>query len=642
MKRLKTTLSVLALAGTLSLFAGQKKEQILMEINGKPITLSEFEYMYHKNNQQQAVNQPLDKYIDMFTIYKLKVADAEAAGIDTTKAFQNEFYGYKEELLKPYLLDTMALEVKAKEMYERMKTNVLASHIMLQLGRDANDNKKIIAKLDSIRNCALNGESFEDLALKYSIDQSVKYNKGSMGYVQVGRFPSEFEDACFTTPVGEISPVFATDFGFHIVKTYEIRPDAGKVQVQHILKLFPQNATAEQKQEVKETVDSLYLVLKAGADFSEMAKKESEDPGSARQGGMLPLFGRGQMVPEFEQVSYELDNGMISQPFATRYGYHIVKKISSQAIGSYAEMREQALAKVSNDTHGNVALQAKMEQLKKQYRLMRNTDLERRMIAEVFAPNKFDSAFIAKYSNSNETLFTLDGIDYPVSALISQYKNFGVMRDEVAKEFLNSKFEENINKTVTDYEKSMVEKNNVDFRNLINEYRDGMLLFEISNKNVWEKASVDTEGLEKFFAENKNKYKWESPKYKGFLVQVTNDSVAKVVKERIKTIGQDSLVKVLRRDFGKVLKVDRVLVAKGENAMVDSEMFGGVKAKTSSNKYSLYFTVGGKILPQPEEVADVRGLVIADYQNYLEKKWIEELKAKYPVKINRKVYKKIK
>ncbi len=226
MKRLKTTLSVLALAGTLSLFAGQKKEQILMEINGKPITLSEFEYMYHKNNQQQAVNQPLDKYIDMFTIYKLKVADAEAAGIDTTKAFQNEFYGYKEELLKPYLLDTMALEVKAKEMYERMKTNVLASHIMLQLGRDANDNKKIIAKLDSIRNCALNGESFEDLALKYSIDQSVKYNKGSMGYVQVGRFPSEFEDACFTTPVGEISPVFATDFGFHIVKTYEIRPDA--------------------------------------------------------------------------------------------------------------------------------------------------------------------------------------------------------------------------------------------------------------------------------------------------------------------------------------------------------------------------------------------------------------------------------
>ena len=642
MKRLKTTLSVLALAGTLSLFAGQKKEQILMEINGKPITLSEFEYMYHKNNQQQAVNQPLDKYIDMFTIYKLKVADAEAAGVDTTNAFQKEFYGYKEELLKPYLLDTMALEIKAKEMYERMKTNVLASHIMLQLGRDANDNKKIIAKLDSIRNCALNGESFEDLALKYSIDQSVKYNKGSMGYVQVGRFPSEFEDACYTTPIGEISPVFATDFGFHIVKTYEVRPDAGKVQVQHILKLFPQNATAEQKQEVKETVDSLYLVLKAGADFSEMAKKESEDPGSARQGGMLPLFGRGQMVPEFEQVSYELDNGMISQPFATRYGYHIVKKIRSEAIGSYAEMREQAMAKVTNDTHGNVALQAKLDQLKKQYKLMRNTDLERRMIAEVFAPNKFDSAFVAKYSNSNEALFTLDGIDYPVSALISQYKDFGIMRDEVAKEFLNSKFEEYINKTVTEYEKSMVEKNNVDFRNLINEYRDGMMLFEISNKNVWEKASVDTEGLAKFFAENKNKYKWESPKYKGFLVQVTNDSVAKVVKERIKTIGQDSLVKVLRRDFGKVLKVDKVLVAKGENAMVDSEMFGGVKAKTSSNKYNLYFTVGGKILPQPEEVADVRGLVIADYQNYLEKKWIEELKAKYPVKINKKVYKKIK
>ena len=217
------------MAGCLSVFAASKKDPVLMTVNGEPVTLSEFEYMYHKNNQQQVAKMPLDKYMDMFTVYKLKVADAKAEGIDTASAFLREFNGYRNELLMPFLLDTVAEENVAKERYERMKWNVKASHIMLPLGSDIADGKKSKARLDSIRNCILDGQSFEDLALKYSIDRSVTRNKGSMGYVTVDRFPWQFEDACFNTPVGEISPVFATDYGYHIVKVYDRRPDAGKV-----------------------------------------------------------------------------------------------------------------------------------------------------------------------------------------------------------------------------------------------------------------------------------------------------------------------------------------------------------------------------------------------------------------------------
>ncbi len=260
MKKTKLTIGALCAAGCLSLLAASKKDPVLMTVNGEPVTLSEFEYMYHKNNQQQVSKQPLDKYIDMFTVYKLKVADAKAAGIDTTAAFNKEFKMYRNELLQPFLLDTVAEEKLAKELYERMKENVKASHIMLPLGKTAEEGKKSEAKLDSIRSCILAGQSFEDLAVKYSIDRSASQNKGSMGYITVGRFPASFEDACYNTPIGEISPVFKTDFGYHIVKVYDRRPDPGKVLVEHILKLYPQKATEEQKAEVMQKMDSIYKV----------------------------------------------------------------------------------------------------------------------------------------------------------------------------------------------------------------------------------------------------------------------------------------------------------------------------------------------------------------------------------------------
>lgn len=636
MKKTKLIVGLLVAAGCLSVYAASKKDPVLMKVDGKPVTLSEFEYMYHKNNQQQVSKLPLDKYVDMFTTYKLKVADAEAAGIDTTKSFIREYEGYRGELAGPYLRDTVAEENLMKELYERMKYSVKSSHIMLPLGRNAKENKVIKRQMDSIRTCILNGESFEALAEKHSVDRSVQNNKGSMGFVTVGRFPSQFEAACFETPEGEISEPFMTDFGWHIVKTFERRPNDGKVLVEHILRLYPMNATEAQKEKVAQYADSLYNLVKGGADFEELARRESEDPGSARNGGRLPLFGRGEMVPEFEEVSYALGKGEISEPFATRYGVHFVKKLDTKPIGSYAEMRDQVRGLLQRDEKGNIAFTSRVDQLKKQYRLMRNVELENRLKAEVTSPDSLDADFIAKYEDSNETLFQLAGKSYPLSLLIDNIKGNGRMADEVAHGFLDSKIEALETSTVVEYEKQMLEKNNPDFKNLVNEYRDGMLLFEISNRNVWEKASTDTEGLQSYFEKNRSKYRWDSPKYKGYLVQTTGDSITRLVKSKIATMAQDTVVTGLRKAFGKDIKVTKVLVSKGENKKVDSEVFGGAKVEPT-DKFTDYFVFGGKLVAKPEDVSDVRGQVVSDYQNYLEEKWVEQLRKKYKVEVDKKV-----
>lgn len=629
------------MAGCFVAFAASKKDPVLMKVNGKPVTLSEFEYMYHKNNQQQVAQQPLEKYVDMFTTYKLKVADAEAAGIDTTQAFIKEYEGYRNELAMPYLRDTVAEENMRKMLYERMKTNVLASHIMLPMGKTAEENATNKARLDSLRSCILAGQPFDSLAIKYSVDRSALQNGGSMGYVSVGRFPYQFEDACYNTPVGTVSEPFTTDFGWHIVKTFDVRPDEGEVLVEHILKLYPRNATAEQKAEVKHVMDSIYSVVKGGAEFEKVAMKESEDPGSAKQGGKLPYFGHGRMVPQFDEVSFKLAKGEISEPFETQYGIHIVKKLDTRSVGDYASVRDQLTGLVG--MRGNIAVDSKIEQLLKQYKLSENDKLIKRLKAEVTLPDSLDDKFIDKYLNSNEQLFTLAGNKYPLSELISRMGRPGRMTGEQAYRFIDARLKDTEREVVLEYEKQQLEKNNKDFGNLVREYRDGMLLFEVSNRNVWQKAQTDTEGLKAYFEAHRSEYKWDAPKYKGYLVETTGDSITRIAKQRIAELGSDTIVTALRKELGKNLKVVRVLAAKGENAKVDSEMFGGEKVVAKEkDKYKDYFVFGGKLVAKPEEVGDVRGQVVADYQSYLEKQWDAELHKKYPVEIDKKVLKQVK
>ncbi len=625
------------------LTATAKNDPVLMTINKKPVTLSEFEYLYHKNNSQQLQQQSLDEYVDMFVTYKLKVADAEAAGIDTTAAFRKEFNGYRNELARPYMRDNSIEEQLINEAYARMGENVDVSHIMLPLGMNSKEADSLKTKLENIRTEILNGASFEELALQNSIDPSVKANKGRMGFISANRFPYTFEKAAYETAVGEISPLIESPFGYHIIKVHARRPDQGKVLVQHILKLNPRDRNPEKMAETKAKIDSIYHVVKAGADFSDVAKRESQDPGTSKKGGMLPWFGAGEMVKEFETASFALANGEISEPFATAYGYHIVHKIDSKGLEPIEDARKQIVKYFGNDERGQLAEKTKLEALKKEHNSHVVESTLETVKKAIIANGGYDSVVIRQFADSQLPIAKSGNITRPLSEAIKNMPATVKIDEVQAMGLLRSSADRSLTAVTIEYEQSLLESKYPEFRNLINEYRDGMLLFEISNRNVWEKSSKDKEGLEEYFKLHRNRYVWEDRKFKGTIIYTSNDSINNAVRIYLQENkpAADSVSRVLRKEFGRNVKVERIIAAKGENAVVDYIAFWGPKPELEA-KWPSYVEYDYKVISVPEEAADVRGLVTSDYQAMLEKEWIASLKAKYPVKINQKVLKKVK
>ncbi len=639
----KKILSVALMTVTLLSATAKNDDPTLMTINGKKVSLSEFEYLYKKNNSQQLQPQTLDEYVDMFVTYKLKVADAEAAGIDTTQAFINEYNGYRDELARPYLRDSSVEDSLINVSYERMKEDVDVSHVMVRFSSDPKIAARQTALLDSLRTEIINGADFGAIADKHSIDPGVKYNHGHMGWMSANRYPFTFETVAYGLKVGEISPVMATPFGFHIIKLHARRPSRGEVYVQHILKMVSPNAPEDLAARKQAEMDSIYNLLKSGADFSELAKKESED-GSARNGGELPWFGAGQMVAEFEDVAFALENGAISEPFKTRFGIHIVRKIDSRSVKPLEEARKEIMNMMIRDERGTMADEVRLAQLKQEHNSEIVASTYDKVKASIEANNGLDSALIKTYIDSKLPIVNVGGEQVALSVAMKKMSRTRLPQNlKEALGTLEQVTEKVLDEATLECEKKCLAEKYPEFRNLTNEYRDGMLLFEISNRKVWDRASKDKAGLEEYFQNNKSKYTWAAPKYKGFIIHATNDSIKGAVDAYLagKTIEADSVARVLREEFGKAVKVDRVIAAKGENAIVDNIAFGG-EAPKISGKWQYHTTYMDKVIDAPEEAADVRGQVTSDYQNHLEAIWVKELRTKYPWKLNKKELKKIK
>ena len=292
------------------------------------------------------------------------------------------------------------------EAYERMKEDVDVSHIMVHRGESPEADAKNAAKLDSLRTAILNGADFNELALKYSIDPGAKRNKGHMGWMSANQYPYTFELTAYNTPVGTISPVIQTDYGHHIVKVHGRRPARGEVLVQHILKLTQGKNEADAAKQ-KAAIDSIYALLKNGADFDSLAIALSEDPGSARKGGRLPWFGPGRMVPEFEDASFTLENGAISEPFATSYGYHIVKRLDWKGVKPLNEAKDAIIGTMNHDMRSNMPEEAKLSELKKSYKSTVNKSTLEMVTAEIKSHGQLDSAVVEKFRDSRAPLLSL-------------------------------------------------------------------------------------------------------------------------------------------------------------------------------------------------------------------------------------------
>lgn len=639
----KTLLSLaLAIGAAAMMQAKGNGDQVLMTINNKPVTLSEFEYLFHKNNSQQVTPQSIDDYLQMFITYKQKVAEAEAEGIDKSQAFQNEFDGYRRDLAEPYLRIQEVEDSLVNAIYDRMKEEVDVSHIMIANHGEGIDREAQKTRLDSIRTAILNGSDFAELARRFSIDRSVVRNGGHMGYITAAKFPYTFEDAAYTTPVGQISPVIETPFGYHIVKVNARRPARGQVLVEHILKLT-QGLTDTEAAAKKAQIDSIANVLANGADFAAVAAVESEDPGSKRNGGKLQWFGTGMMVPEFETASFDLKKGEISAPVKTAYGYHLIHKLDSKGIDPIETVAPMIKNAISQDERGQLPRKRKLEQLRKKF----NASVNRRNISvvrdEIIANGGLDSTLLARYIAENLPVASLEKTEIPLSEIVAEIPGIIPGTPAQQAEAIEQMVARELDNALLEAERQDLAKTNTDYSNLLNEYRDGMLLFEISDNKVWTKAKQDKDGLENFFRANREKYTWDKPRYKGYVIFATSDSVMNAARNYLaaNTVAADSIVPTLRKQFGKNIKVEKVIAAKGENNITDYLGFGGKKPETKG-KWAWYFPYRDKVLDAPEEAADVRGAVTGDYQNLLEEQWVAQLKKKSPAKINKKVLKKAK
>jgi peptidyl-prolyl cis-trans isomerase SurA len=644
MKTISKVFILLLISGSV---LAKAKDPVLMQINGKPVYKSEFEYIYNKNNSNNALDKKsLEEYVDLFINFKLKVEEAKAQGIDTTKSFINELDGYRNQLTKPYLTDKTAEEQTVIDAYNRLKEEIEVSHILVRVQPESSpeDTLKAWNKILEIEK-RIQTEDFSKVAKETSEDQSVTDNGGYIGWITGFRTVYPFETMAYQTTPGTISKPVRTAFGYHLIKVHNRRNSVGEILTAHIMK-FTAQGEDEKNKIAKNQIDSIYQLLKNGADFGELASKESNDQGSAVNKGELPWFGIGRMVQEFEKAAFALRNkGDISEPVQSAYGWHIIKLIDTKPLASFEAKKEEIERQVKRDDRANVGQDAFVAKLKKDYKLK----IAKPAALDVYykslnGKTLNDSAFLAQLPVSKKSVFKFAGKNYTQSDFSAYLKKNAFSDKVVANDMINEKLKEFIDKELLAYENSQLENKYNDFRLLMQEYHDGILLFEVSNNEVWEKASKDTAGLAEYFKRNADKYVWDKPHYKGRVIHCKDEKIMKAAKEILATQAKDSIDKKLKMLNDSIVRVktDKGLFVKGDNKIIDKEIFGVTSALQKDNDYPCYF-VDGKLLGlKPEEYLDVRGLVTADYQEYLEKEWIQKLRSKFAVKIDQKVLSTVK
>ncbi len=625
------------------------KDPVVMTINGVDIPLSEFEYLFHKNSRQQLEAQPIEEYAEMFKLYKLKVADALADGLDTLPSFKKEMAQYRAELAAPYMADSTYIYSLVDEYAKWNSEEAEAVHLM-KFKRNGPSSSETRATMDSIHQAILDGASWSEMVTKYSEDKSSASRDGVMTYITVGKYPYTFEKAVFTTPEGTISEVIETPNTYHIIRGSKHRPARGKVLVSHILKMAPEGCPPEIEQKVKHEIDSLYDIVKTHPElFAATAASNSDDKASARQGGQLSWFSAGEMIPEFDAAAFALSDGEISSPIRSKYGYHIILRHQGAPAPSYDEIKSLVINRTRNqqDPRFEMVLNQQTDRLMKRHNgVVYEPAMEE--MTKYIAVHGLDSLFFERFYRGPESNAVIMTIGKKPVKKITRRDFFKLLNtreipdpaaalDQFARYQMWA-----LNEVAVNEEMDRLEKEEPEYRNLLKEYRDGSLLYEASVRKVWDKASQDTKGLEEFFQTHRNEYKWDRPHAKGWLIQATSDSIAQEARQLMSTLPADSMQMKLRKNFPGKLQIDRVIVAKGDNPLVDYLVFDGPEVQPKSSRYTTAFMFEPRILDQPEEASDVRGQVTTDYQNQLQQQWNEELLKKYPIKVYPNVLKKVK
>jgi len=660
MNKLKSLLLLAALMPAM-LFAQGWKSKTLIKMGDKTITAQEFMDVYEKNNVKSDVidKKDVDEYLDMFVNFKLKVTEAEALKMDTLPKFVKEFEGYRKQLAKPYLSNDEETENLVEEAYDRMHWDINASHILVRCDINAvpADTLKAYKKAISLRERVLKGEDFGDLAYDKSEDPSAhdtvvngrfyKGNRGNLGYFTVFDMVYPFETGAYNTPIGELSMPVRSDFGYHIIKVNSKTTACGMVTAAHIFLVVDDKDPLKTDSVVREKAFNIYNeIAKDGKNWDAIARRYSEDKGTATNGGVLTPFKVSQIVPEFIDVVKQLNPGEFSEPVKTSYGYHIIKLVNTKGIRSFDDEKENIKKRVEKDMRAKASDEIVMKRIMKENKFKEYVKVKDEFIATVDSSLNQGQYVMAEGVKTNKVLFKFNKQKYTVgdfAAFLKTKTNSQPFMSPAA--YAYKLYDEYLKTETFAYEDAHLEEKYPEFKMLVTEYHDGILLFDLMDKEVWKKAEKDTLGLQNYYEEHMNEYMWGERIKTIFVVVPTPDKV-KLVESLLKNdLSIDSIRSIIKKADLRGVSAKSQYFQHGDNVDIDEIEWIPGKIYTIPSTVDKMTRIV-KILeirqPEPKSFREAKGLVTSAYQTKLEEDWVESLKEKYNPQIDAKILEKVK
>ena len=621
-------------------FFGQNNT--ILEIDNQTVNKIEFEQIYWKNKKEKiATKEDLDEYIQLFINFKLKVIAAEDLGLDTTKKFIDELSGYRVQLEKPYLIDTSINEDLINEAYYRTINEVNASHIMTKLGPNprSEDTLKAFNKIKDIRNKIISGKvGFEEAAEELSEDPYARSSKGNLGYFNAFKMLYSFECAAYNTPIGKISDIVRTKYGYHIVKPNSIRKAKGRVKTSHIM------ITTSLKTEnnlSKEKINAIYKdLVEKTKTFEELAVEFSEDRKSAKNGGEIGWINSGgNFYPEFEEAVFSLNiDGEFSKPFKTPNGWHIVKRLNYEPVGDLKSMSYNLKNKIQKDARAQKTKSSFIDKLKIEYQLKNMLNMKE--LITIIKNKNFNYENMEankKIKTIKNTLLTFSNISCTNYDYIEYLlKSKSIEKNKIDQNLIKQQFEKFINQKIIDFEKTQLEAKHPDFKALMKEYRDGILLFEISDQKIWTKAIKDTAGLKEFYALNKATWIWPNRVNGTLFTSESKKTLKKVSSLKTKkSLSNDSIMSILNKDNLFNLKYENKIIDDfSKYNLTFDQLNKGYNGPFNYEEKLVLIYVEEKLPQRNKELKEAEGIIVSAYQNYLEDQWLTRLKKNHTITIN--------
>ncbi len=609
--------------------------RVLFTVSNTPISVEEFKYVYSKNNinnDSANTKDDIKDYLDLFVNFKLKIEEAKSRNMHETEAFQKELDSYLEQLKKPYLSENQVTDRLVKEAYERYNMEVRASHLLINIIEE--DTLSAYNKAIELRNQILNGASFEKVAKENSSDPSVRINGGDLGYFSSFQMVYPFESAAYSTKVGEVSMPVKTKFGYHLINVKDKRPTNGKVQVAHIMLRHKGDSS-----EVRNKIFEIHDQVVGGVEWDELVKQNSEDINSRNTNGILRPFSVGQMPFPFQEAAFALKNKEeLSDPVKTKYGWHIIKLIKREPIESFDKLKPTIESRIAKDVRSEMNEKVLMSRLKKENGFSENKEAFEALAAQV------DSSLIKGEwnpsigSTGEKTLITIGNRKKTIQDFLAYVKTAQKPSSYSPEKYLNTIYSKYKKEEIISYEEDHLEEKYVDYKMLVNEYREGILLFELMEKEVWNRAVEDTVGLGMFFESNRSNYQWNE-RAKASIFSTENDAILERIIKAINNsdssfLTKSNLYKEYNSGSSLNLEMEAGTFEKGSVGVLDEAPWevGTHRVTFAGKKHLVWISAIEK--PRPKELNEAKGAAISDYQNALEKEWLEELKAKYEVKID--------